>query len=559
MLKLLKTKSSSNNLHIQTVSPGIFHYFKIQNSLNIIYNSNHQYFFDDIIKIVIGVDGLPLSKSSSSCFWPILGYIRNPHYKPYVFLIGLYWGKDKPLNCNDFLLDLVNELKYLYKNGFQTKNGIKRVVVDTFCCDLPAKSFILKTKVHTGFFSCTRCMIEGVYYERRVCFPGVDFTKRTHLDFIIRTDEEFHMTDNIPIITEIPEINLVDSFSLDYMHLVCLGVTKKLILLRLGIIKNSPTSVRLQSKKVIDVNKQMLSLKHSICIDFSRLPRGLNEVLRWKATEFRQFLLYTGPVVLKNIINDNCYLHFVCLHIDFRILLTQNSSTDLINFVEKLLIYFVNEFEELYGRQFVSLNIHGLLHVVADYKKYGPLDNCSFFPFENYMKTLKKMIRKHEKPLEQVMNRYNEYQTFRKSNILNISLNPIEYLKQHNSGPMLEECTGPQFKIVIKNNIKINIKSQSDCYIGFSCNGKLGIFKIVNVCIKNSDKSKVFIAKQFKNIQPFYKTPINSLKLGIGTVNEFYEPLITLDIEKIEYSKYIILHNTLVGNVAFPILHSDIH
>lgn len=115
------------------------------------------------------------------------------------------------------------------------------------------------------------------------------------------------MTDNIPIITEIPEINLVDSFSLDYMHLVCLGVTKKLILLWLGIIKNSPTSVRLQSKKVIDVNEQMLSLKRSICSDFSRLPRGLNEVLRWKATEFRQFLLYTGPVVLKNIINDNCW------------------------------------------------------------------------------------------------------------------------------------------------------------------------------------------------------------------------------------------------------------
>lgn len=167
---ILKNKSSKNNLQIQTVSPGIFHYFKIQNSLNIIYNSNSQYFIGDIIKIVMGVDGLPLSKSSSSCFWPILGYIRNPCYRPYVFLIGLYWGKDKPLNCNDFLLDLVNELKYLYKNGFQTKNGIKRVVLDTFCCDLPAKSFILKTKGHTGFFSCTRCTIEGVYSDIEFVF-----------------------------------------------------------------------------------------------------------------------------------------------------------------------------------------------------------------------------------------------------------------------------------------------------------------------------------------------------------------------------------------------------
>lgn len=129
------------------------------------------------------------------------------------------------------------------------------------------------------------------------------------------------------------------------------------------------------------------------------------------------------------------------------------------------------------------------------------------------------------------MNRYNEFRTFCKHNILNISMNSIEYLKQHNSGPFLEKCTGPQFKIVIKNNITINIKSLSDCYIGFTYNGSLSIFKIVNVFIKKNDKSKVFIAKQFKNIQLFYKIPINSLNLGIGTVNEFYEPLITIDIE----------------------------
>lgn len=129
----------------------------------------------------------------------------------------------------------------------------------------------------------------------------------------------------------------------------------------------------------------MLFLKHSICSDFSRLPRGLNEILRWKATEFRQCLLYTGPVVLKNNIYDNCYVHFVCLLVSFRIILTQNSSPYLIKSVEKLLIYFVNEFEELYGRQFVSLNIPGLLHIVEDYNKYGPLDNCSCFPFENYI------------------------------------------------------------------------------------------------------------------------------------------------------------------------------
>lgn len=74
--------------------------------------------------------------------------------------------------------------------------------------------------------------------------------------------------------------------------------------------------------------------------------------------------------------------------------------------------------------------------------------------------------------------------------------------------------------------------------------------------LKKNDKSKVFIAKQFNNIQPFYKKPIDSLKLGIGIVDELSNNLVTIDIEKSEFLKYVILSNPL-GNIAFPILHSD--
>jgi len=173
------------------------------------------------------------------------------------------------------------------------------------------------------------------------------------------------------------------------MHLVCLGVTKKIILLWLGCIKNAPVSVRLQSKKVNDITIGLLALRPSVCSDFSRFPRRLNEVAKWKATEFRQFLLYTGPVVLQTILNNECYLHFLCLHVSFRILLAPNVDINLVNFVEKILTYFVDKFCELYGKEFISLNVHNLLHIVDDYKKFGALDSCSCFPFENYMKTKK--------------------------------------------------------------------------------------------------------------------------------------------------------------------------
>lgn len=474
---ILKPNSLSNSKDIQLVPPGIYHHFGISNGLNSSANVLNP--AEETIRLLIGIDGLPLAKSSSSTFWPILGCVRY-QIKSLIFLIGLYWGKDKPQDSNIFLKNMVDELGELSKNGLITKFG-KKNVVEGFCCDAPARSFILNTKGHTGFFSCSRCTTEGIYLENRVCFPGVNFIKRTHSDFLNRTNDEYHVTNSVSLITEIQCLDIIYNFPLDYMHLICLGVMKKLILLWTGSLslKQTPVSVRLQNKKVQTITDHLLLLKSSITSDFSRRPRGLNEVPRWKATEYRLFLLYTGPVVLQGMLNEDCYSHFICLHVCIRILLTTNIECELVNFCEKVLIYFVDKFGKLYGKQFISHNVHGLLHIVDDYNQYGSLDNCSCFPFENYLQFLKKMVWKFEKPLEQVINRYNEYLSFSepKDSFSEIKSN-IEMKKPHNEGPLINHCTGPQFKCIIVNHFKINTKSIVDCYIGFIKDEKLHICKV---------------------------------------------------------------------------------
>jgi len=132
----------------------------------------------------------------------------------------------------------------------------------------------------------------------------------------------------------------------------------------------------------------------------------------------------------------------------------------------------------------------------------------------------------------------------------------ITFLKIYSGGPLPEECIRPEFKIAIKDNIKINIKSFSDAYIGYTFGGKLNIFKVVNICVHKFTNKKVFVTRSFKTIQPFYEKPINSMKIGIAIVNELSNHLLTIDIETCNYSKYVILNNSL-GKVAFPILHSS--
>lgn len=49
-----------------------------------------------------------------------------------------------------------------------------------------------------------------------------------------------------------------------------------------------------------------------------------------------------------------------------------------------------------------------MFHIYDDFKIFGPLDGCSCFCFENFMQIIKNKIRKPEKPLEQLANRYRE-------------------------------------------------------------------------------------------------------------------------------------------------------
>ena len=58
--------------------------------------------------------------------------------------------------------------------------------------------------------------------------------------------------------------------------------------------------------------------------EFFRQPRSLYELDRWKASEFCQFLLYTGPLVFKRMFHEDHYQYFLALHVAMSILLNEN-------------------------------------------------------------------------------------------------------------------------------------------------------------------------------------------------------------------------------------------
>lgn len=61
-----------------------------------------------------------------------------------------------------------------------------------------------------------------------------------------------------------------------------------------------------------------------------------------------------------------------------------------IKFAENLLLYFVYNFQKIYGCGNVTYNVHNSIHLSKDVQKFGPLDFYSAFPFKNYICSLKK-------------------------------------------------------------------------------------------------------------------------------------------------------------------------
>lgn len=120
-------------------------------------------------------------------------------------------------------------------------------MLDVLCCDAPAKSFILKTKGHAS--SCSRCEHEEEHLLNRICFPYTTPdnrpSKRTHQSYISQFGEEYH-TGNTSILTTVPYFNTVTDFSLDYQHLVCLGVVRKMMYLWI----KGPVPIRYPSWKI---------------------------------------------------------------------------------------------------------------------------------------------------------------------------------------------------------------------------------------------------------------------------------------------------------------------
>ena len=141
-------------------------------------------------------------------------------------MIGIFYGSAKPTPVSDYLSDFIEEYKQIVENGYEFLDKLYKISLKAFICDTPARSFLKCTKGHNGYHCCERCTSTGVY-KGRIVFNEINADKRTDGQFKAYFYEDPHQLSLSPLAAI--GFPCVSGFCLDYMHLVCLGVVRRII------------------------------------------------------------------------------------------------------------------------------------------------------------------------------------------------------------------------------------------------------------------------------------------------------------------------------------------
>ena len=132
------------------------------------------------------------------------------------------------------------------------------------------------------------------------------------------------------------DIDMIKAFPLDYLHLVLLGVFKRLINIWTGSWNKKWKTHALSQRQLQEIEARLMELRLSYPKEFHRIPTAITKG-GLKGVEYRSLLLYTGPVVFKGILSKEKYQHFLYLHMGIRILASQSKVCLCI---QSILIYF---------------------------------------------------------------------------------------------------------------------------------------------------------------------------------------------------------------------------
>lgn len=199
----------------------------------------------NVISLTMNTDGANKFKSNTHSVWPIQiiqNFLPpNIRFQPKnILTVGLYYGEHKP-NCMEYFEPFVTEMKELKERGVIISiEGDEYVFIPlvTHCVvDLPAKRMIQCIKQFNGRDACTYCKHPGTDVKgkkKMIRYTNGEYAPRSDIETLKSMSKKSFDSPNdgvmgMSCLVSLPKLKIIGGFGIDYMHCVCLGLTRKLM------------------------------------------------------------------------------------------------------------------------------------------------------------------------------------------------------------------------------------------------------------------------------------------------------------------------------------------
>lgn len=236
------------------------------------------------------------------------------------------------------------------------------------------------------------------------------------------------------------------------------------------------------------------------------------------------------------------------LFIGITILASPKLASAYCDYAEQLLVTCVENMKIIYDSGMIVYDVHGLVHLAGDVKRFGVLDNFSSFPFENELRLLQKKIRKPTSVLQQLAPRLEEERT-NSSSVSRSKRASAVLSKEHLQGPVPNTWLGA----------KQYAKLQWDNYVlttglGDNCiqkhNGQPCVIR--NILSLNNNVS--IVVQPYMNFCNFFESPLPSSCLNIFKVWQLADKYEVVQLEHVKY-KCVCIPYESGACVVIPLPH----
>ena len=202
-----------------------------------------------------------------------------------------------------------------------------------------------------------------------------------------------------------PYFNMISDAPCEYMHLVCLGVVRRMLVLtfKVGETRERITKRKLTPPKLFNDLIKLIQVVR----EFSRRCRNL-DLSVMKAAELRNILIFFFPIILECIEDEYPKEKKLWLHLVFMIRACVISNDEFrnvdVNDVNSACKKFYKLFEETYGQKKCSYSIHVVPSHLLKIRGNQPLTFKSAFKFESFFSEMRDLFHAGTaSPLKQIL------------------------------------------------------------------------------------------------------------------------------------------------------------